>query len=294
MSGVAYKTVRSDCYRASVKRLTRFLYVVFRRRRLRPQHAVIALCAILIIAYGASTVLSLRHAYRQAFRDAGATLTGTARSAETGTSQSLFEIDATLLGVDRMLAAVLSRAQWDDPSVTRLLRQFDEQKLAISELLILDAQGREVNRSRSGIDGARNYTGDAFFAAHQSGGAPKLFIGSPEHTAANDDWVIMVSRPLTRNNLLSGVIAAVVPVATFGDFFAATVTGGAAQISLMLDKGVLLASEPGGKQRIGRVPKSAPALLAAAAKEAAGLLEIPADEEGNGGYSAFARWADIP
>ena len=293
MSGVAYKTVRSDCYRASVKRLTRFLYVVFRRRRLRPQHAVIALCAILIIAYGASAVLSLRHAYRQAFRDAGATLTGTARSAETGTSQSLFEIDATLLGVDRMLAAVLSRAQWDDPSVTRLLRQFDEQKLAISELLILDAQGREVNRSRSGIDGARNYTGDAFFAAHQSG-APKLFIGSPEHTAANDDWVIMVSRPLTRNNLLSGVIAAVVPVATFGDFFAATVTGGAAQISLMLDKGVLLASEPGGKQRIGRVPKSAPALLAAAAKEAAGLLEIPADEEGNWRLLSFRKVGGYP
>jgi signal transduction histidine kinase len=255
---------------------------------------VIALCAILIIAYGASTVLSLRHAYRQAFRDASAALKSTARSAETGTSRSLFEIDATLLGVDRMLAAVLSGAQWDDPSVTRLLRQFDEQKLAISELLILDAQGREVNRSRSGIDGARNYADNAFFTAHQSGSAPKLFIGSPEHTAANDDWVIIVSRPLTRNNLLSGVIAAVVPVTTFGDFFAATVTGGATQTSLMLDNGVLLAGKPGGKQGIGRVPKTAPALLAAVAKEAAGLLEVPADKEEDWRLISFRKVSEYP
>jgi hypothetical protein len=85
-----------------------------------------------------------------------------------------------------------------------------------------------------------------------------------------------------------------VPVTTFGDFFAATVTGGTTQISLMLDNGVLLAGEPGGKQGIGRVRKTAPALLAAAAKEAAGLLEVPADKEGDWRLLSFRKVSGYP
>jgi hypothetical protein len=129
---------------------------------------VIVLGAVLVLAYGASTFLSLRHAYQQTLRDATATLESMARSAETGTSHLLFEIDATLLGVDRMLGTVLSGMQWEDPAVETLLRQFDEQKLAITELLILDNKGREVNRSRSAPGRARNYTDSALFTSHRS------------------------------------------------------------------------------------------------------------------------------
>jgi hypothetical protein len=205
--------------------------VLFRRRRLRPQHAVVALCAILIFAYGANTVLSLRHAYRQTLHYAAATLESVARSAETGISHSLFEIDATLLGVDRLLATVLAERQWDEPSVTTLLRQFDEQKLGIGRLLILDAKGRQVNGSRLTADGARNYADSALFTTHQSGGSSKPFIGLPEHSASSDDWILMISHPLMGNDPLSGVIAAEVPLTMFSDLFAATVTNGITQIA---------------------------------------------------------------
>ena len=294
MHGVACAADCSDRCSGSVKRLMRFVPHLFRRRRLRPQHAVIALGAILIIAAGTSTLLSLRHAYDQTLRDAVATLESTAGSAETGSSHSLFEIDATLLGVERMLATVFSGRQWDDLSVTTLLQQFDEQKLAISQILILDAKGQEVNRSRSTVDGARNFAGSAFFAAHQAGGTAKLFIGSPEHSAATDDWVIMVSRPLVRENLFSGVIVAVVPIATFSDLFDAIGPTGTTRISLMLDNGVLLASEPRGKQANGEMPKYAPPILAAAAKEPAGILDVPADEEGDRRLLSFRKLAGYP
>ncbi len=249
----------------------RFVPVVFRQRRLRLQHAVIVLGAVLVLAYGASTFLSLRHAYRQTLRDATVTLESMARSAETGTSHSLFEIDATLLGVDRMLATVFSGTQWDDPAVKTLLRQFDEQKLAITELLILNDKGREVNRSRSAPGRARNYVDSALFTAHRSGGPSTLFIGSPERSNVNGDWSIMLSRPLIRDSIVCGVIAAEVPIATFGDLFNALVTTGATQVSLMLDNGILIASEPDQQQAIGRMPKFAPAVLAAVAEEPAGL-----------------------
>jgi signal transduction histidine kinase len=54
---VAFGAVRSDGCSGSAKRLMRFVPIVFRRRRLRPQHAVIALCAVLVITCGASTFL---------------------------------------------------------------------------------------------------------------------------------------------------------------------------------------------------------------------------------------------
>jgi signal transduction histidine kinase len=209
-----------------------------------------------------------------------------ARSAETVTSYSLFEIDATLLGVDRMLATVFSGTQWDDPAVETLLRQFDEQKLAITELLILDDKGREVNRSRSAPGRLRNYADSALFTTHRSGGPSTLFIGSPGRNSVNGDWSVMLSRPLIRDNIVRGVVAAEVPIATFSDLFNALVTTGATRVSLMRDNGILIASEP-DQQAIGRVPKFAPAVLAAVAEGPTGVLEASADEEGDGRLRSF-------
>jgi signal transduction histidine kinase len=272
----------------------RFAPIVFRRWRVRPQHAVAVLSAVLVIVYGASTFLSLHRAYQQTLDDAAKTLESMARSAETGTSRLLFEIDATLLGVDRILATVFSETQWDDPLITNLLRQFDEQKLAISELLILDAEGREVNRSRPSDSDARNCADSAFFRAHRSGGAPRLFIGPPEHSNANGRWSIIVSRPLIRANLVRGVIIAEVPVTTFSEVFNATAATRATRISLMLDNGILVATEPEQQEAIGRVPKSAPALLAAAAREPAGLLAVSAGEAEDGELRSFRRVPEYP
>jgi hypothetical protein len=75
-----------------------------RQRRVRPQRGVIALSVALIAAYGASTLWSLQRAHDQALRAAGTALESMARSAETGTTRSLFEIDAMLIGIERIVA----------------------------------------------------------------------------------------------------------------------------------------------------------------------------------------------
>lgn len=264
--------------------------VAFRRvRRLWPRHVVIGLGAMLIMVYGASTLISLRRAHQQALYDAGASLEGTARSAEIGTTHLLFEIDATLSGVDRMLSTVFSGAQWDDPSVKVLLRQLDAQSLAVSDLLILDDQGREMNRSSSGDSRELDYADSAFFTAHQSGSGPTLFIGLPERRHANGGWSIMMSRPLLRDNGIRGVIAAEVPIAAFADFFSAIAATSATRISLLLDNGILVASEPDQQGAVGRVPKSAPVLLPSVAQQTAGLVETSGDENAHPGLTSFRR-----
>jgi signal transduction histidine kinase len=281
--------VRDDCISGLAKQPTPFGPLIFRQRRIRPQHAVIVVAAVLVIAYGASTCLLLRNSREQTLGNATATLESMARSAETCTRHSLFEIDAVLLGVDRMLATVFSGKQWEDPSVKALLRQFDEQKLAVTDLLILDDKGREVNRSRSAPGRAQGYADSAFFTAHHSAGDSALFIGSPERSDVSGDWFIMLSRPLTRGNIVRGVIAAEVPIATFEDVFSAIALTGTTQISLLLDDGMLIASGPNRQQSIGRMPTFAPALLAAVANAPAGVLEDPPDEEGGGWLRSFRR-----
>jgi signal transduction histidine kinase len=242
---------------------------------------------MLVAAYGVSTLVSLHRAYQHALRDSSATLESIAHSAEIGTARSLFEIEATLMGVDRMLSTVFSGTPWNDPSIKTLLRQFDEQKLAISEIVIFDDKGREMNRSRSPQGRAGDYAERAFFTAHRSGASATLFIGPPEPGSANGGWSIMMSRPLVRDNTVRGVIAAEVPIAVFTDFFKSIITTGAMRISLLLDNGVLVASEADNQKLIGQVPKFAPAVLAAAAKEAAGVLDVSEDEDGHPGLRSF-------
>src|SRR5271163_4127579 len=75
-----------------------------RQRRVRPQRRVIALSAALIAVYGASSLWSLQRAHDQALRAAGAGLESMARSAETGTTRSLFEIDVMLIGIEQIVS----------------------------------------------------------------------------------------------------------------------------------------------------------------------------------------------
>ena len=259
------------------------------KRRIRAVYAVIALSAVLVAAYGASTAVFLAHSHRQALRDAGGTLESTALSAAIGTNRSLFEIDAMLLGVERMLSTVLPDAKLDDPAVTTVLRQFNEENLAVSDILILDPDGREVNRADSaGI--RRDYRGEAFFTTHRSTGPAGLFIGAPEMSPVDGERSIMMSRPLTRDGAFLGVIAAEVPVATFTEFFEAIAAPRGARIALLLDSGVLVASEPIDPERIGREPPAA----AGFGTEQAGLIEISGNTATGPRLLAFRRVPSRP
>src|ERR1700721_282100 len=92
-------------------------------RHVRLQNAMIVLCTILVSAYGASMYGSLHRAYRQTLDDATGNPPSIARSAEVGTNRSIFEIDAMLLGVERMLETMLPNTPLDDRRVRLLLNQ---------------------------------------------------------------------------------------------------------------------------------------------------------------------------
>src|SRR5215475_8796264 len=116
-------------------------------RMVRLQNAMMVLCAVLVSAYGASMYASLHRAYHQALDDATGTLESIARSSEVGTNRSIFEIDAALLGVERMLETLMPDAPLESARVKALLEQFDDQTLVVRDILLIDTKGRLINKA---------------------------------------------------------------------------------------------------------------------------------------------------
>jgi len=241
---------------------------------------MIVLCTILVSAYGASMFGSLHRAYNQTLDDATGNLQSIARSAEVGTNRSIFEIDAMLLGVERMLDTMLGGTPLDDHKVKLLLNQINDQTLVVRDILIVDAYGHLLNNAGS-TTSQHDYAGQQWFTVHQKGGMPTLFIGRPERGRSTGTWSIMMSRPLLLHDAVVGVIAAEVPISVFTDFYNSVVANSGVRVKLLLDDGTLMASEPHQEEFIGRtVPDVAPVLTAAAQSRAGVLGNLPEDTGG--------------
>src|SRR5258708_4995495 len=236
-------------------------------RHVRLQNAMIVLCTILVSAYGASMYGSLHRSFRQTLDDATGALQSIARSAEVGTNRSILEIDAMLLGVERMLETMLPNTPLGDPSVKQLLNQVNDQTLSVRGILIVDRDGQLINKAGStATTPPLDLASQPWFAAHQKGGLPSLYLGRPERSRATGSWSIMVSRPLIQHEKVIGVIAAEVPITVFTDFYSSVVANGAVRVSLLFDDGTLVAREPHSEEEIGHRQTDVSAVLAAAAQ----------------------------
>jgi signal transduction histidine kinase len=256
-------------------RLNRALHLV------RLQHAIVIFSAAVVIAFGANMTASLQRSHRQTMQDAAEKLEGVARAAEVGTMRTIFEIDAMLLGVDRMLESFYPDQKLSGAGVKGLLRQINEQTLTVRDIILLDDTGTQVNTAASTPSRLRNFADRPFFTAHKEReGLPSLFIGAPERSRNTGAWSIMMSRPLLRGDRFVGVLVAEVPMQTFNDFFNSIVTTPATRVSLLRDDGSLMASEPHQEEAIGRMPAFAPRVLAQLATSRSGtLLSSGAEDE---------------
>ena len=241
-------------------------------RHVRLQNAMIVLCTILVSGYGASMYGSLHRSYRQSLDDATGSLQSIARSAEVGTNRSIFEIDAMLLGVERLLETMLPNTPLDDHRVKQMLNQVNDQTLSVRDILLVDSEGRLLNTAGSTSTAQRNIADQPWFAAHQKGGLPSLYVGRPDRSRATGGWSIMVSRPLMQRDKTIGVVAAEVPISVFTDFYSSVVANSSVHVALLRDDGTFMASEPHREETIGHHLTSLDPVLAAAMQHRAGIL----------------------
>jgi len=263
-------------------------------RMIRLQNAMMVLCAVLVSGYGASMYAALHHSYELALDDAAANLESIARSAEVGTNRAIFAIDASLLGVDRMIEMLFPNAPLDSSAVKAVLNQFNDQTLVVRDILILDRDGHLLNKVGWGSAPRRDYSDQPFFTAHKGNGLPSLFIGRPARSRATGGWSVMVSRPLIRHDEVVGVIAAEVPINVFTDFYSSVVANSAVSVKLLFDDGTLIATEPHQEELIGRKLPDATTVLSAVAGRRFGVLGNAVSDTASPQLTSFAHVAARP
>jgi signal transduction histidine kinase len=230
-------------------------------RQIGLKEALIAFSVALILAFGGILAQSAYRTYRQIVSDAATAADGIARSAETSTGRTILSIDAMLIGVGEALATTYRDMPLDGAEVQAMLQRTNAQTLSVRDVLIIDENGRQVNGGDATFNRSRSYAERDLFKLHRDGDLPGLFIGRPERRAAGG-ISLLLSRPFRVDGAFHGVIAAEVPVQTFGEFFASIVPNGGLHIALMFDDGTLVVSAPNDEQTIGGRAGTADAVLA--------------------------------
>ena len=273
--------------------LTRqFLQCVFRRgKRLRLQHVAIVLSAVLVVAYRGSIAISLTHPYHQAVPDAVTIFEGMARSAEIEMSRSVDEIDGLLRVIERMLVTVLAGEPLGDSAIKTLLREVTDQSSAVSNIVILDGNARDIDAASATVGHIGNF-GEPLTTCN-SGVLPLRLIERRDGGRSNEGWSILETRPLVRENGFRGAIVAEIPMTIFLDLYHGIVTSGGTQIGLLKNDDTLVANQPHRAKKIGGVPIFAPS-LPAVAKEKMRLLSASTDEEGQDSVRGFRAVPGYP
>jgi signal transduction histidine kinase len=151
---------RSDWRSGLVTLPMRLVSIILRqRRRFRPQHAVIFLAAMFVIADGGSALLSIHHGHQQTLRDAAGTLESLARAAQIGTSRWLFEITAsigewlllagTAVALVILVVYALKRQQFAAANLRRSEARLKRQRSLLQSTLENIGEGLSVFDSRA-------------------------------------------------------------------------------------------------------------------------------------------------
>jgi len=230
-------------------------------RRIGLIGSVIAFSVALILAFGGILLHASYRAHRQIMTDAATSAESIARSAETNTGRAVLSVDTMLQGISQALGTTYRSAPIGGTEVRSMLRRMTEQSPSVQDVVIIDENGRRVNGGSSTFSPTRSYADQTYFKAYQDGTVPSLFISRPERNQSNGSWSLFMRRPLIIANDFRGVIAAEVPIQTFGEFFASIASPSGLRITLMFEDGTLVVSEPQDEQMVGEPdPLAAPVL----------------------------------
>ncbi|MGH7046896.1 MAG: sensor histidine kinase [Stellaceae bacterium] len=250
---------------------------------------MIALSIALIALRGAGTLWAEEGSYYRALDTGRTALERTARSAEFGTVRLLHELDLTLSGVEQVIDAAPPRISLRDPSLRNALGQLNARTGVASNLLVVDLNGRVVNRAKAA---SGDEAPDGLFGARHPAGSEGLFLGAAERTRPGSGWSIILGRPLMRGGANVGMIAAKVPMSAFVKLYDAISPPDGTRIELLRDNGAVIADRPGRTAIFGAAPISAGANPAAIPQP--GLIETREKASGGSVIKAFRRVAEYP
>ena len=291
---------------------------------------MIALSAVLIALRAATTLWSEERSYHHALNAGRTTLERTVRLAEVGTLNLLRELDVTLGGIEQVIDVAPSGTPLGAPWIQHALRQFDARTGVASDILIVDIDGRVVNRAKATVTGRgapprgavltggpdplaelhhqpvsllgrfTKRLGTTRFDRTTSGGVATHRVGEPvvlqsgtaQRLLPGDGWPIIVGQPLMRDGATVGMIAVELPMAVVVSLYDAISPPDGTRVELLRDNGAAIVDRAGRTATIDAIPMSAHAKSAAAIRRPS-LIEI-SEEERAPVVRASRQVADYP
>lgn len=230
-----------------------------RLRRLR--RAVVLSGALVILIYAGSSAYD-------AWRSYGYSLAATDRELANVAGALAEQTAWTLKTVDLLLADTVRWYRTDGQRyapdrIDAILANRASGVPLVRQLMIADAAGNPLYRSRPGIGQIPSVADRSYFIAQRAGGGAGLYMSEPLITRSENRAAVIFSRRLEDDaGRFAGVLAASVDLEDLQPLYQAVNLGRGGTIALLRDDGTLLVSSPVRPDAIGH---KFPALAAAPA-----------------------------
>ena len=222
---------------------------------LHSARAVVLLAVLAILIVTATTILLLWDLRRNELTHSLAERDAIADLLVKQVRHDLNNISLVLKVVQELLQSPHGvRLDLGSPEVFLLLGARVAASEPTSSIFVTDAKGTIVNTSLGYPPQRIDVSDRDYFRAFSGKKAADLFIGHPLRNRLNHKWTIYFSRELRgADGSLRGVLVAAVPPSRFEDLFATLQLDMTREMSLHMNDGTLMASQPRREESIGTV-----------------------------------------
>jgi PAS domain S-box-containing protein len=253
----------------------------------RLQLGVVALGALVILAFAGSSGHDAWRSYHYALKTTDRELTNTAHALAEQTVWSLQGVDLLLLDTARWYRSD-SRSLSPD-GLTAALAARVAGVPQVRQVTIMDAQGNSLYRSRQIAAPNVNIADRSYFIAQRDDPNAGLFMSEPLTTRTEGRGAVILSRRLDdEQGRFAGVVVANVDLQDLNQFYRAVDLGPGSAIQLLRDDGTLLVRNP---QRASLVGQKFPAL---ALPDTRSMVEAVDPIDGRLSYIATASVRNAP
>ena len=240
---------------------------------------VVAIGGLLIVALILTATVTIVRSKNQQLDSAAHELSQLSLTLSEETARTMQSVGLMLTDVQSRLdvAGVATPDDFAGYVETKDFYQYLRDKIRdvshIDALVILDQNGRIVNSSRAWPSQPVVLSDRDFFLANRDRPGTSSFVGVPVHSRVTGEWVINVTRRINGpNGEFLGVIACIMQIEYFQEFYRAVSGGSGRTISLFRRDGILLARHPSSESQIGKYFGDRPIFTETMAKADAGIV----------------------
>jgi signal transduction histidine kinase/ActR/RegA family two-component response regulator len=222
-----------------------------KNRLQRLQLGIAALGALVILVFAGSSAYDAWRSYRYAVEGTEREIGNVANALAEQTVWSLEAVDLLLLDTARWYGSESSDMPRQSINAALAARAAPVQQ--VREVVIMDAQGDQLYRSRAFSQQNHNAADRSYFIAQRDNPKAGLFMSEPLITRSEGRSAVVLSRRIDDDaGHFAGIVVANVDLEDLNRFYRAVDPGPGSHIALVRDDGTLLVRNPAAPNVLGR------------------------------------------